>query len=116
MLIPRCSEYDLVEHEKHRIANEVMIGSISIAVALIPLAINGVLSHFAAGQSTQSQRIWTMTWLAVGIAQDIVGQSSPASNAVKAMLIALPYSAPAIGGMVIVGQMLRKYGTCVRLY
>ena len=79
----------------------------SFALALIPLAVNGALSHFKPNQSTQAQRGWTMTWLALGIASDGVGHAD--------MPIMLIYSAPAIGGLVMVCQMIMQYGNCVKL-
>ena len=79
----------------------------SSTTALIALAINGALSHFRPGQSTYAQRVWTMAWLAFGIV------SANANNAGVPPLIL--YSVPAIGGFVIVSQMVMQYGNCVKL-
>ena len=116
LLIPRCSEYDLIDYDKRGIANEMEIRGISIVVALLPLAINGALSRFDPGHSNLMQRIWTMTWLAFGIAQGFVGQWTASSNAVGALLKAMVLSAPCIGGMTVVGLMLKAYGHCVQLW
>ena len=84
-----------------------LIVSASYALALISLVVNGSLSHFKSYQSTQAQRAWTMTWLALGIV-------SNRTNDVH-MLQILIWSPPAIGGFVVVCQMIMEYGNCVKL-
>ena len=79
----------------------------SFALAFISLAVNGALSHFKSNQSTQAQRVWTMTWLALGSVTDGAGNAP--------LLILSIYSAPAIGGLVVVCQMIMEYGSCVQL-
>jgi len=94
----------------------------SVIVALLPLAINGGLSHFKEGNSTHTQRVWTMTWLAVGgfvgLFVPFVDEtlSSLRIGAVFETALGLClYSAPAIGGFIVVGQMLLEYGNCVQI-
>ena len=84
-----------------------LIISASYTLALISLAVNGALSHFKPHQSTQTQRVWTMTWLAFGI---VVNRTNDVH-----MLQILTWSPPAIGGFVIVCQMIMQYGNCVKL-
>lgn len=91
-------------------------------VALLPLAINGGLSHLKEGNSTHAQRVWTMTWLAVGgfmgLFVPFVDEtlSSLRIGAVFETALGLClYSAPAIGGFIVVGQMLLEYGICVQI-
>ena len=79
----------------------------SLALAMIPLAVNGALSHLKPHQSTRAQRVWTMTWLALGTVSNNV-------NKVK-VLVLLFYSVPAIGGFVVVSQMIMQYGSCDKL-
>ena len=79
----------------------------SDALALISLAVNGSLSHFKSRQSTQAQRVWTMMWLALGIVSD---------NAHNVHIYqTLIWTVPAIGGFVVVSQMIMQYGNCVKL-
>ena len=79
----------------------------SLALAIIPLAVNGSLSCFKSHQRTRAQRVWTMAWLVFGII---------ATNATNALVgVILFYSVPAIGGPVIVSQMIMQYGTCDKL-
>jgi hypothetical protein len=103
--------------------------NLSFLISLTPLIPIGVLSHFRAGESTRLQRAITMLWLAWGSVigylvaefskKDIIGvkvkgkwkASSIAGRAVW-MLLA---GSPAVAGMVVVGSMLKEYGTCIKL-
>ena len=80
---------------------------------LIPIAINGGLSHFNAGHSTIAQRVWTMTWLAIGwwISFTVDAYSVKRENFSFLVL----YAAQAIGGFVVVTQMLLSYGRCIEI-
>lgn len=79
----------------------------NFAVALIPIVVNGALSHFQPRHSTFAQRVWTMTWLAFGIISDNVGNVG--------VQYLIPYSVPAIGGFVVVSKMIMQYGNCSEL-
>ena len=81
-----------------------------LIIGLSPIAINGGLSHFNAGHSTIAQRVWTMTWLAFGWYMDLAFHLS--GSYVFASVV---YYAPAIGGFVVVAQMLKSYGRCVEI-
>lgn len=79
----------------------------SWALAMIPLAVNGALSNFKPHQSTRAQRVWTMAWLALGMVSDNVNNVG--------VVYLLFYSVPAIGGFVVVSQMIMQYGSCDKL-
>lgn len=103
--------------------------NLSFLISLTPLIPIGVLSHFRAGESTRLQRAITMLWLAWGSVigylvaefgkKDIVGvkvkgkwkASSIAGRAVRLLLA----GSPAVAGMVVVGSMVKEYGTCIKL-
>ena len=94
----------------------------SYFVGSIAVAILGGLSRFRAGHSTKAQRAWTMTWLAVGILAGplkypliTIGTLFYGSSFFGPMT-AIIYSTPAIGGFVVVAQMLRAYGDCFRIF
>ena len=92
---------------------------LTLLVGLTSLAINGILTHFKAGNSTHAQRVWTMTWLAFGIFHGTSFYlSAKISNSPFRELLAMVfvYSAVAIGGLVVVCQMLLNYGNCVQIY
>ncbi|KAF7513012.1 hypothetical protein GJ744_011278 [Endocarpon pusillum] len=98
---------------------------VGLAIGLISLAIIGVISRFKNGSnSTYTQRVWIMTWLAFGT---IVGphyvlvKSGFYDEIMRDALwqvkfMCFIYSVPAIGGFVVVGQMISSYGRCVRIY
>jgi hypothetical protein len=108
------------------------LGSSVVILSALPYTIIGVLTRFRAGQSTLTQRFFTMYWLAAGI---LVGAILPFSRVnvsslreildeifppvygreyfkIGWLLVIIITSSAAIGGFVIVGQMLKEYGTC----
>lgn len=99
----------------------------SFLATLVPVAIIGGLSKFHPGHSTHAQRIWTMTWLSFGAIGPIIlvilswfnRDSKKGENwigfVIGCIYIILFYAAPAIGGFVVVGQMLRSFGTCITI-
>ncbi|KAF7513465.1 hypothetical protein GJ744_008759 [Endocarpon pusillum] len=111
---------------------------ICFAIGAIPLAIIGALSNFNAGSSTKAQRVWTMLWLAVGIWTGPTAGSVPSIPSLLKLVnsdddrlhdkyawqgpvfllqwfFILAYTAPAIGGFIVVGQMLHSFGSRLRI-
>jgi len=96
-----------------------------LLLALAPIAIVGGLSHFHAGSSTVAQRAWTMAWLGSDIIAGVVlgGMLVPTdkkdAQEHTALGVTVAYSlifgAPALGGFVVVGQMVKEYGSCITL-
>jgi hypothetical protein len=96
-----------------------------ILLALALIAIVGGLSHFRAGSSTVAQRAWTMSWLGSDIVAGFVmgaalvprDKKETQENNFLLGVIAwfLIFGAPAIGGCVVVGQMVKEYGSCIKL-
>ncbi|KAF9029408.1 hypothetical protein BDZ89DRAFT_1038492 [Hymenopellis radicata] len=97
-----------------------------LVVVGVPLGIIGGLSNFNEGNSTLAQRVWTMTWLACGCVYGLgfgfrMSFGSPIINVTGnpqvAMWIDLGMrvvaAVPAIGGMVVVSQMIMAYGDCI---
>lgn len=86
-------------------------------LGFVPLAMIGGLSKFRNGGSTAAQRGWTMSWWVFGF---LYG-NAPVWNSFAVDKVSLNrptlaiLSVPAIGGFVVVGQMLASYGTCVRI-
>jgi hypothetical protein len=101
--------------------------ALSLMVGCSSLLIVGLKSRFHKGRSTHAQRIWTMTWLAVGIA---IGSFAAFYSAILeyrdrylkglsdmdkllfTLVMVVVFAAPAVGGFVVVGQMLKSYGDC----
>ena len=102
---------------------------ITLLVSIVLLVIVRVISRFDPGTSTTAQRAWTMTWLVFGIfvgpvysffstfnRDDINDtQHHPPSTLAFSLGSVLLFAAPAIGGLVVVGQMLVAYGNCIRI-
>ena len=90
----------------------------------IPYAVIGGLTHFHAGHATKAQKVWTMGWLAfgtgigaaipIGLSVSDTGTSNDHRNDrfISKLSMIAAYSAFAIGGLVVVGQMLVEYGSC----
>jgi hypothetical protein len=79
------------------------------------------LSNFSGQQSTLAQRAWTVTWLVNGcvigsVLSSIAGTDSDfAETPMLTLCVGMVlYGAPAIGGFVVVSQMLKAYGICYK--
>ncbi|KAF8498483.1 hypothetical protein F5888DRAFT_1689352 [Russula emetica] len=77
------------------------------------------LSHFSGRQSTVAQRAWIVTWLVTGFFGDVISDTwksrmSPMDSRLMICFTMLFYCAPAIGGSIVVFQMLKAYGICYR--
>jgi hypothetical protein len=85
----------------------------------IPIAVIGGLTHFRPGQSSRAQRTWILMWFVFGIGvSPILNQVLPmiGDNIGLFLFVIAFYSAPAIGGLVVVAQMLSVYGSCTELF
>ncbi|KAH6962212.1 hypothetical protein BKA56DRAFT_699322 [Ilyonectria sp. MPI-CAGE-AT-0026] len=99
---------------------------VSLIIGCLPLAITGALSRFKPGSSSKQQQGWTMAWLTTGI---VFGPSAYfAATLVHRRKVINPetvfllrcgivmYAVPALVGWAYVAQMLKEYGTCLKLY
>lgn len=98
-----------------------------LANATIVMAIIGAMSGFKAGSATNAQQNWIMHWYIYGALysgfslEDLIrarswpepdwGEPLTRDNWVM-ILPCILYGVPAIGGFVVVAQMLLQYGTC----
>ena len=111
-------------------AEEIFEGLLSVFLAhyvfgAIPIAIIGIWTRFHAGKSTKAQRAWTMIWLVMDIIfgplLDLLSENNRnffiemRSDLSVWLGWTAPGTIPAIGGFVVVAQMLRAYGTCVEV-
>ena len=109
-----------------------ILAIVIVFVALVaPYAIIGGLTKFQPEQSTKTQRGWTMAWLVVGqlygaflpLYDESFEQMSQQHERYEnfampvwltKLLFVCSLGIPAIGGFVIVGMMIRDYGSyCV---
>ena len=80
-----------------------------------PFFVNAAISKFEPGKSTKAQRVWTMTWLSFGSFFGFGFRGTFSSDTKSSILLAVLFlGTPAIGGFVVVGQMLKEYGDCIR--
>ena len=125
------AEWRTANWRKYR--NKYYEGLLSDCVfGAIPIAVIGIWTHFDAGESTKAQRVLTMFWLAADIlCGSSLDLSSERGNLFEAYgripcigffaryIMPLYWTTlgtiPAIGGFVVVAQMLRAYGTCVEV-
>jgi hypothetical protein len=73
-----------------------------------------VLSKFNAQQSTLAQRAWTVTWLLMGSLGAVISQIFKKESRGMVCFVMVMYGAPAIGGFIVVCQMLKAYGICYK--
>jgi hypothetical protein len=125
----------LDEERTHRTIIDFIKIVLSMVVYGAIIATVGGISHFQKGQSTFAQRFWTMAWLATGlffVLLSSVGEIMHpklvnVSRSLKLYSDNLVYSligfylltaailaVPAFGGFVVVGQMLKSYGSCTK--
>jgi hypothetical protein len=105
--------------------NALLLHSSAIIFGFIPLLIVALLSQLDPASSTFAQRSWLMTWLVFGAVFGPIIEwrrgelmsygKSTWSAQLSTIGIATFYAAPAIGGFVVVGQMIMSYGTCFQL-
>ncbi|KAF2478288.1 uncharacterized protein BDR25DRAFT_299921 [Lindgomyces ingoldianus] len=100
---------------------------LTFLISLLPLLINGTLSHFRAGTTSspnyETWKSYTMQWLASGVVSGlafVLDQESKEANPRQRSLLGpmgrvvvyILSASPAIGGFIVVGQMVREYGVC----
>ncbi|KAK3302748.1 uncharacterized protein B0T15DRAFT_314050 [Chaetomium strumarium] len=100
----------------------VMIEYGAVIVGCIPLAIIGALSGFQPGNSSSLQRGFTLSWVVMGIITapffynlDKAPQGRDVARFYFGRAAIIIYGAAAIGGMAMVGLMIRDFGVCTLL-
>jgi hypothetical protein len=116
---------------------------IPLTLSLVSIVVDGILSGFGKGESTKAQRGWIMSWLIVGMAVaglggglismfadllwDAWSKEREENSALCVILILVMrllfiqvmvgfLFAPAVGGLVVVSQMNKQYGNCIRTH
>ena len=143
VMVPACPRFARKDDEEvvsyfkgnkdgHMMRPSVILWVTLLATDAIVLGIIYGISGFRTEHSTTAQRVWVTTWLTFGfifgcfvaVSPSIVAAStydweSPDKNAIElrwwgVLPVVLLLSPPAIGGFVVVGQMLLAYGHCQR--
>jgi hypothetical protein len=81
----------------------------------IPYAVIALLTGFRPGSSTKAQRVWTMGWLSLGCVWGALFPRNMGSGLDQRSFefgFSICFCAFAVGGFVVVGQMLEAYGSC----
>lgn len=112
----------------HSLRTQIVKYFITIVVALTPLTVYGSMSHFKPGSipltESSTWRAYTVQWLILGVIcgiwwvldQELKDARLNRAWQVGPMLRACVYivsASPAVGGFVVVGQMLSEYGVCI---
>ena len=114
---PQCNVRELNAYERFLV----------IFITVVEFEIILMLSELSGQQSTLAQRAWTVTWLMagciIGATISFLGRSfsiawksdvSPVWVSFVVCCLILIFSVPAIGGFVVVFQMLKAYGICYK--
>jgi len=130
VFVPACPRFQQTDGIK--VAKFVGDGYLEMVavfmVNAITIGIIGGLSGFHKGESTLAQRVWTMVWLVFGIYAaglctffslgvrlfPLTTNSTFLRRLNQSIAPLITYGAPAVGGFVVVGQMLYEYGSCIR--
>ena len=127
--VPYCRPipFEKVGAERWTPANKFVSPLLALYVfGAIPIAIIGIWTRFDPGKSTKAQRVWTMLWLVMDISSGpVLDMLSERDDGPYLRIFMRSYvsrwyftaltTIPAIGGFVVVAQMLRAYGTCVQV-
>jgi len=101
--------------------SNILFWLLLILAIITPYIILKSMTNFDAGDSTQAQRGWTMGWLVVGQLYGLLTafagftfwlDDSLSSSQRYILCASIVPSAAAIGGFVVVGQMLVVHGQC----
>ena len=131
--VPTCPRFRRTDDNQY-LARRSIIPSKTYEICLVTFIVAAeicialALSNFSAQQSTFAQRTWIVTWLFAGYTYGVMnylwsyiftiiqrksGEVSPwLGQAYIVYMISL--GVPAIGGFVVVSQMLQAYGICYR--
>jgi hypothetical protein len=110
--IPACSPFQLSGDSSDPDSWLTILGYLFVA---IPYAVIGGLTRFQKRRSTIAQRVWIIMWLVFDTAFGyLAGRPDRINHDETTSLIGMVIlSAPAVGGFVVVGQMLKHYGNCL---
>lgn len=133
IIIPACAPFqcrDILPHLPYQrrfppnhiqsVTSTLLVLAAIVVGVLAPILIIYQLSRFHHGRSSKVQRVWVTTWLAFGWYIGLMFGSIKLNfmeqrTAIELVVMRVVYSVPAIGGMVVVGQMIKEYGDCKRL-
>lgn len=118
--IPAIQRPELSRKDKFYVS---MIYLVIITIGCIPIAVVGGFSHFQPGNSLPFQRGWIMAWFTAGIGvglfslQHVLTESTWIRRynflwGFILLVVLIASFVPGIGGFIVVGKMIREFGTC----
>ncbi|KAJ7854023.1 hypothetical protein B0H13DRAFT_2358674 [Mycena leptocephala] len=122
--VPACAPF--ARSENTLPPSSILVINVTLVINAVIVLLLGYLSEwFNPGASTRAQRGWTMSWLAVGSLMGFYSAFSkgrpdafhlflPNRGFVNGAIICT-YCVPAVGGLVVVGQMIHEYGSCIKI-
>jgi hypothetical protein len=132
-MVPSCSRFQCREFKRWVPKNHRLVG---LVFSAIPIVLILILSGFKPAHSSFEQRFWNMMWLVVGLcAPDAIfglrnsyGDSNfgipvsrwlpilrftPADDRFLSSILYFSMGGVgAVGGFIVVGKMLKEYGSC----
>jgi hypothetical protein len=117
--IPCCAPFQTEGPQLFSIRKATVMYYVTIYfLGAIPYAVIALLTGFRPGSSTKAQRVWTMGWLSLGCVwgalfpRRIVDSGNYHDQRLLEFGFSIFFCAFAVGGFVVVGQMLEAYGSC----
>jgi len=85
-----------------------------LVICILPIAPVGGLTSFRTGSNVEIAISWVLGWLIIGSVSSLWVRISAAFwlHPIWEVLLVIPLWIPAIGGFVVVAQMLKDFGTC----
>ncbi|CZR69494.1 uncharacterized protein PAC_19394 [Phialocephala subalpina] len=87
-----------------------------LVIAILPIAIVGGYTHFQSGSNVKIQISWIIGWLIIGCVSTLWVRISAVYAATVhplwEVVLVIPLWIPAIGGFVVVAEMLKDFGIC----
>jgi hypothetical protein len=83
-------------------------------ISILPIALVGGFTGFRSGENTKIAISWVFGWLIIGSVSSLWVRLSAsfALHPIWEIISVIPLWIPAVGGFVVVGQMLNDFGIC----
>jgi hypothetical protein len=87
-----------------------------LAITIVPIILVGVFTDFSTGTEKTIQTGWILAWIVVGSASSlwVTFLEKHARRVDEKFLLSTPMWVPAVGGLVVVGQIFGNFGVCTK--
>jgi hypothetical protein len=122
IFIPSASRFR-ADNVGNKLLHTILLLCGSVFIGFLPIAIVGSFSHFQHGNSTKHQRRLVAFWLVFGIVMgplcyifpSIMARKFPRAYVLRRLVLAAA-GVHSILGIIMVSEMIRRYGNCVKIY